>query len=167
MDKEEACAPPTCKETPPENCLKERIEMIRVILGDKGSGKTKRLIDMTNEALKSEHGNIIFIDDDKRYMYDLRHEIRFVDASEYPVAYKCRASEFLAFLCGMLSADFDLSLIAVDAFKKLVKTPLDDNEMENFFEKLEYLSNAHNCTFVLSISISEEEVPEFIRKYVV
>lgn len=141
--------------------------MIRVILGDKGSGKTKRLIDMTNEALKSEHDNILFIDDDKRYMYDLRHEIRFVDASEYPVVYKCRASEFLAFLCGMLSADFDLSLIAVDAFKKLVKTPLHDIEMENFFEKLEKLSEAHSCNFVLSISISEEEVPEFIRKYTV
>lgn len=140
--------------------------MIRVILGDKGSGKTKRLIDMTNEALKSAHGNIIFIDDDKRYMYDLRHEIRFVDASAYPV-YKCSASEFLAFLCGMLSADFDLSLISIDAFKKLVKTPLSDIEMENFFEKLEQISGAHNCNFVLSISVSEEEVPEFIRKYTV
>lgn len=139
--------------------------MIRVIMGDKGSGKTKRLIDMTNEALKSEHGNIIFIDDDKRYMYDLRHEIRFVDASEYPVANKCNANEFLAFICGMLSADFDLSLIAVDAFKKLVKTPLADAEMENFFSNLERLSDAHNCNFVLSISVSEEEVPEFIRKY--
>jgi len=139
--------------------------MIRVIMGDKGSGKTKRLIDMTNEALKSEHGNIIFIDDDKRYMYDLRHEIRFVDASEYPVAKKCNASEFLAFICGMLSADFDLSLIAIDAFKKLVKTPLADAEMENFFINLERLSDAHNCNFVLSISVSEEEVPEFIRKY--
>ena len=139
--------------------------MIRVILGGKGSGKTKRLIDMTNEALKSEHGNIIFIDDDKRYMYDLRHEIRFVDASEYPVAYKCKASEFLAFICGMLSADFDLSLIAVDAFKKLVKTPLDDIEMENFFEKLERMSETHHCNFVLSISSPEDEVPEFIRKY--
>lgn len=141
--------------------------MIRVILGDKGSGKTKRLIDMTNEALKSEHGNIIFIDDDKRYMYDLRHEIRFVDASEYPVAYKCRAGEFLAFICGMLSADFDLSLIAVDAFKKLVKTSLQDVEMEQFFEKLERLSKSHHCNFVLSISVTEEEVPEYIRKYVV
>ena len=139
--------------------------MIQVILGDKGSGKTKRLIDLTNDALKSEHGNIIFVDDDKRYMYDLRHEIRFVDASEYPVAYKCTASEFLAFLCGMLSADFDLSLIAVDAFKKLVKTPLQDIEMEKFFEDLEKLSNAHKCSFVLSISVSEDEVPEFIRKY--
>lgn len=141
--------------------------MIRVILGDKGSGKTKRLIDLTNDALKSEHGNIIFIDDDKRYMYDLRHEIRFVDASEYPAAYKCSCKAFLAFLCGMLSADFDLSLIAVDAFKKLVKTPLQDAEMEVFFEMLEHLSVAHHCNFVLSISAAEEEVPEYIRKYTV
>ena len=141
--------------------------MIRVILGDKGSGKTKRLIDLTNDALKSEHGNIIFIDDDKRYMYDLRHEIRFVDASEYPVAYKCQAGEFLAFLCGMLSADFDLTLIAVDAFKKLVRTPLTDPEMERFFETLENVSAAHHCSFVLSISEPEEEVPEYIRKYTV
>ena len=141
--------------------------MIQVILGDKGSGKTKRLIDRTNDALKSEHGNIIFIDDDKRYMYDLRHEIRFVDASEYPAAYKCTAQEFLAFVCGMLSADFDLSLIAVDAFKKLVKTPMEALEMEQFFENLEKISNAHNCSFVLSISSPEEEVPEYIRRYTV
>ena len=139
--------------------------MIQVILGDKGSGKTKRLIDLANEALKSEHGNIIFIDDDKRYMYDLRHEIRFVDASEYPAAYKCTAHEFLAFLCGMLSADFDLCLIAVDAFKKLVRTPLDDIEMEKFFENLETVAEAHRCKFVLSITSTGDEVPEYIRKY--
>lgn len=140
--------------------------MIQVILGDKGSGKTKRLIDLTNEALKQEHGNIIFIDDDKRYMYDLRHEIRFVDASEYPAVYKCAAHEFLGFLCGMLSADFDLSLIAVDAFKKLVKTELAADEMRDFFAQLEVLSENHNCNFVLSISGTQEDVPEYISKYV-
>ena len=59
--------------------------MIQVIYGKKGSGKTKRLLDMANDALKVEHGDIVFVDDDKRYMYDLRHEIRFVDASEYSV----------------------------------------------------------------------------------
>lgn len=139
--------------------------MIQVILGDKGSGKTKRLIDLTNEALKSEHGDIIFIDDDKRYMYDLRHEIRFVDASEYPV-YKCSAHEFLSFLCGMLSANFDLSLITVDAFKKLVKTELDTEEMQNFFATLEKISEEHNCSFVLSISVAEENVPDYMKKYV-
>lgn len=139
--------------------------MIQVILGDKGSGKTKRLIDLTNDALKNEHGSIIFVDDDKRYMYDLRHEIRFVDASEYPAAYKGTAREFLGFLCGMLSANFDLSLVAVDAFKKLVKTELDTDEMREFFEQLETLSEAHKCSFVLAISGAAEEIPEYIRKY--
>lgn len=140
--------------------------MIQVILGDKGSGKTKRLIDLTNEALKQEHGNIIFVDDDKRYMYDLRHEIRFVDASEYPAVYHCNAHEFLGFLCGMLSADFDLSLIAIDAFKKIVKTDIAAEEMSSFFAQLEKLSEAHHCNFVLSISCPESEMPEYLKKYV-
>ena len=141
--------------------------LIQIILGDKGSGKTKRLIDLVNESLKNEHGDIIFIDDDKRYMYDLRHEIRFVDASEYPVGHKCQASEMLGFICGMLSANFDLSLIAMDAFMKLVRTPLDDPEMKTFFEKLEALSEAHHCNFLISVSAQAESVPEFIRKYVI
>lgn len=140
--------------------------MIQVILGDKGSGKTKRLIDLANEALKQEHGNIIFVDDDKRYMYDLRHEIRFVDASEYPSVYHCNAHEFLGFLCGMLSADFDLSLVAIDAFKKIVKTDLAAEEMSDFFAQLEKLSETHNCNFVLSISSPESDVPEYLKKYV-
>ena len=139
--------------------------MIQVILGGKGSGKTKLLLDMTNNALKAEdgNGNIIFIDDDKRYMYDLRHEIRFVDASNYAAASKCTADAFLAFVSGMLAADFDITLIAIDAFKKLVVTPL--AELRGFFEELEKLSASHNCNFVLSISAPEEEVPEFIKQY--
>ena len=141
--------------------------MIRVILGDKGSGKTKRLLDMTNEALKEERGNIIFIDDDKRYMYDLHRDIRFVDASEYPSGYKCSAHEFLGFLCGMLSSNYDLTLISVDAFKKLVKTDLFSDEMKDFFVQLERLSERHGCDFVFCISSVREEVPDFILKYAV
>ena len=141
--------------------------MIQIILGGKGSGKTKRLIDIVNESLKKEHGDIIFIDDDKRYMYDLRHEIRFVDASEYPVGHKCRATEMLGFICGMLSANFDVTLIAMDAFMKLVSTSLEDEEMIAFFEKLEALSVGHHCDFLISVSASEEEVPEYIKKYAI
>lgn len=141
--------------------------MIQIILGNKGSGKTKRLIDLVNESLKNEHGDIIFIDDDKRYMYDLRHEIRFVDASEYPVGHKCTANEMLGFICGMLSANYDVSLVAMDAFKKLVRTPLEDAEMEEFFGKLEKLSEAHHCNFLISVSAAAEEVPEYISKYAI
>ncbi len=141
--------------------------MIQIILGDKGSGKTKRLIDLVNESLKNEHGDIIFVDDDKRYMYDLRHEILFVDASEYPVGHKCTTKEMLGFICGMLSANFDITLIAMDAFMKLVRTPLDDAEMEAFFQNLEKLSEQHHCKFLLSVSAPVETVPEFIQKYVI
>ena len=141
--------------------------MIQVILGSKGTGKTKLLLDMTNNALKAEHGkgNIIFIDDDTRYMYDLRHEIRFVDASNYTAARKCTTDAFLAFVSGMLAADFDLTMIAIDAFLKLVVTPM--AEMESFFTELEKLADEHNCNFVLSVSAPAEEVPEFIRRYAV
>ena len=141
--------------------------MIQIILGDKGSGKTKRLIDLVNESLKNEHGDIIFVDDDKRYMYDLRHEIRFVDASEYPVGHKCTANAMLSFMCGMLSANFDISLIAMDAFVKIVRTPRDAPEMEDFFKKLEALSEAHHCKFLISVSAPADTVPEFIQKYVI
>jgi len=141
--------------------------LIQIILGDKGSGKTKRLIDIVNESLKNEHGDIIFIDDDKRYMYDLRHEIRFVDASEYPVGHKCKANEMLGFICGMLSTNYDVALIAMDAFMKLVATPLDDEEMVRFFEKLEVLSEARHCNFLISVSAADDAVPEYIKKYVI
>ena len=139
--------------------------MIQVILGSKGSGKTKRLIDITNEALKVENGNVVFIDDDKRYMYDLRHEIRFVDASEYPAANSGSAEAFQAFICGMLAVNYDITLISIDAFKKLVKVDL--AETKGFFEALEKLSDEHHCKFVISISAPEEEVPDFIRAYAV
>ena len=143
------------------------IGLIQIILGDKGTGKTKRLIDLANESLKNEHGDIIFIDDDKRYMYDLRHEILFVDASEYPVGHKCTANEMLGFICGMLSANFDITLIVMDAFKKLIRTPLEDAEMETFFGKLEKLSEEHHCNFLISVSAAAEAVPEYIQKYVI
>lgn len=141
--------------------------MIQIILGDKGSGKTKRLIDLVNDSLKQEHGDIIFIDDDKRYMYDLRHEIRFVDASEYPVGHKSTATEMLGFICGMLSTNFDVTLVAMDAFMKLVRTPLEDAEMQVFFEKLEKLSESSHCNFLISVSAASDAVPEYIHKYVI
>lgn len=137
--------------------------MIQTILGEKGTGKTKRLIDMTNDALKVEHGDIVFIDDDKRYMYDLRHEIRFVDISEY--AKNFQADAFCAFISGMLAANFDISMIFIDAFKKIMVTPLDAPETEAMFAALEKLSEEHSCKMILSIGSAAETLPEYITKY--
>ena len=140
--------------------------MIQVIAGNKGSGKTKRLIDTANEALKSEHGIVVFIDDDKRYMYDLRHEIRFVDASEFAGVRGESAEVFLGFLSGMLSVNYDITLVCVDAFKKLIKkTELKDTEA--FFDGIEKLSQQTGCSFVINVRCDIDELPEFIKKYTI
>ena len=136
--------------------------MIQVILGKRGSGKTKRLIDLANDALKVEHGYIVFIDDDKRYMYDLRHEIRFVDASEYNVDNEDR---FFGMIAGMMSVNFDITLIFVDAFLKIVGKRAE--ELEWLFQKLDELSEAHHVNFVISVSGDPAEIPEFITRYAI
>ena len=74
--------------------------MVQVIYGKKGSGKTKRLIDLANEAVKEEQGDVLFIDDDNRYIFDLRHEIRFINAGDYGVR---SAQMFGGFICGLLA----------------------------------------------------------------
>ena len=78
--------------------------MIQIIAGKKGSGKTKRLIAQTNEAVNVKHGSILFIDDDKDYLYDVRHQVRFVDASEYGIN---DPDMFYGFICGIAAQDFD------------------------------------------------------------
>ena len=138
--------------------------MIQVIAGHKGSGKTKRLIDIANDAFKYEHGTVAFIDDDKRYMYDLRHEIRFVDVSENETVKGCTSDVFFGFLSGMLAMNYDLSLVCIDAFLKLVKkTNL--NDMEDFFARLNALSESSRCNFVINISCGEENMPAFVKQY--
>lgn len=134
--------------------------MIQVIHGKKGTGKTKRILDQANDAIKAHKGDVIFIDDDNRYMFDLRHEVRFVNAGEYG----CDSPEmFFGFLCGMLAQNFDISVVFIDAFLKLVKT--DVANTEEFFSRLEKLGDKHNVQFILSVSVDDAVAPEFIKKF--
>lgn len=134
--------------------------MIQVIHGKTGSGKTKRILDMANTAIKEHSGSVIFVDNDNRYMYDLRHEVRFVNAGEYD---SNSPEMFFGFLCGMLAQNFDISIIFIDAFLKLIKTDIANTA--EFFERLDDLSEKHNVDFVLSIKVEDAEAPEFLVKY--
>nr|WP_122012783.1 hypothetical protein [Maliibacterium massiliense] len=135
--------------------------MIEIICGKKGSGKTKRLISQTNEAVESSRGNIIFIDDDKDYLYDIRHQVRFIDASEYDID---SPKMFYGFLCGLVAQDFDLDTIFIDAFLRIVKYPM--SQLEECFQHMERIVEKHNIRLVLSVSCAEEEIPEYAAKYI-
>ena len=136
--------------------------MIQIIYGKKGSGKTKRLIDMANDSIKVENGYVVFVDDDTRYMYDLRHEIRFVDLSDYARREERSAAMFYGLISGMLAVNYDISLIYVDAFKKLVNT--DMAELEDLFTHLNALCVARKVKMVLSVSDDAADLPEFITR---
>ena len=136
--------------------------MIQVIAGKKGSGKTKRLIDMTNNTAKTSSHDVVFIDDDNRYMFDLRHQIRFINAGEFLLT---NDHMFIGFLCGVMSQNFDVGLISIDAFKKLIK--IEVNASSWFFERLESLSEKNHVDFLISISEDPDDLPDFIQKYVI
>ncbi len=134
--------------------------MIQIIAGKKGSGKTKRLIDMTNTAAHEGASDVIFLDDDNRYMFDIDHKVRFINAGDYHVH---SPEMFLGFLSGMLSQNFDVGVIFIDAFMKLCKTDLQDAEW--LFKAMEELSTKHHVQFVLSVSEDPDSMPDFMKQY--
>lgn len=136
--------------------------MITVIYGKKGSGKTKRIIDQANESIKVQKGDVLFIDDDNRYMFDLRHEIRFINAGEYSIR---SAQMFYGFVCGLLAQNFDVSLVFVDAFLKLCGGKVE--ALEELFNMLEAFSNHRDVKFVLSVSGDPDTMPEFVKKHTI
>ena len=131
-------------------------------LRHKGIRKTKRLIDLANETSKEEHGDVLFIDDDNRYIFDLRHEIRFINAADYGVR---SAQMFYGFICGLLAQNFDIRVLFVDAFLNLVRDDL--RGLGWLFDLLEKVSGQHGVRLVISCSGAPEDAPEFVQKYLI
>ncbi|MBR6443552.1 MAG: twitching motility protein PilT [Clostridia bacterium] len=136
--------------------------MIQVIAGKKGSGKTKRLIDLTNATARDAVHDVIFLDDDNRYMFDVDHKVRFINAEDYHIR---SADMFIGFLCGILSSNFDVGTIFIDAFLKLCHSELADTEP--IVKILTELGAKHNVDFVLSLSADPEEIPVFYKQYLI
>ncbi len=134
--------------------------MIKVLYGKKGMGKTKVLIDTANQMAMESKGDVVFIDGDSSLMYDLKHEIRFINATDFPVS---NDIGFLGFICGIISEDYDIDGIFIDGLTYLVKQSV--QSLEGFFSTLETISTKFNIKFVISMNGDEESAPEFLKKY--
>ena len=132
--------------------------MIQIISGTKGSGKSKQLIDIANEALAKESGFVVFIDDDNSYMFDLSSSIRFINAADYGID---SGKMLYGFICGIAAQDFDLEYVYVDGFKNFVQYEL--YELEPFFKDLSAFSEKHNINIILSISGNKDSLPAFMN----
>ncbi len=135
--------------------------MIKVVYGPKGMGKTRILVNEANKLAEHGKGSVVFIDDNKQLIFDLKRKIRFVDLSEYP---PLESAGFFGFICGILSQDYDVEGIFIDRLNFLTKVNV--VELESFFKNLETLNEKHNISFFITMNGLPKELPEFLKQYI-
>lgn len=135
--------------------------MVQIICGEKGTGKTKRIISLANSISNTAKGSMIFIDDDNSYMYDLGYSIRFVNITDYSIS---DPSMFLGFVCGLCASDFDLEYVFVDRFENVVHGELEG--LESFFSQLQDQCEKHKLNIVLSVSKGKDALPGYMLPFV-
>lgn len=134
--------------------------MVELLIGKKGTGKTKQLIDHVNNAVKVAKGNVVFISNDTgRNMYDVSSKARMADTTDFDIE---SYNELFGFICGIVSRDFDITNIFIDGIFKIVGTDSLDG-FEEFSTRLEKMSRQFNIAFVISMSIDVETAPDYIK----
>ncbi len=128
--------------------------MVQLIVGNKGKGKTKQLLDKVNSEIKEISGNIVYLDKSTKHMYELNNRVRLIDVSQYMIE---NSSEFIGLVCGIISQDHDLQQMYFDSFLKIAC--LEGQDITATVDKLESLSKRFDVTFILSVSMDESELP--------
>lgn len=128
--------------------------MIKLVVGRKGAGKTKIMVDLANEEAEITSGSIVFINTDSRLMYDLVHKIRFICMEEFP--HITNSDEYIGFLYGIISGDHDIAEIFIDSILKHADFELPD--LTEFIERLKDISKTHEVDFIVSISADKEQL---------
>ncbi len=126
--------------------------MITLILGKKGSGKTKKLMDLCNEAMAQSKGNVVFIEKDNTLTYNISHKVRLAAADEYAIN---GFNSLYGFIAGMCAGNYDITDIFVDSTLKIGG---DIAELLGFVEKLKVLSEKANTNIVMSVSADKGEI---------
>ena len=136
--------------------------MVQLIVGKKGKGKTKQLLDKVNSEVKDIAGSIVYLDKITKHMYELNNKVRLIDVSRYMIE---NESEFLGFVCGIISQDHDLEQMYFDSFLKIAA--LEDKDISAVVEKLERMSDFFQVDFILSVSRDESELPESVKDKII
>ncbi|MBR0139975.1 MAG: ATP-binding protein [Firmicutes bacterium] len=135
--------------------------MVKLLVGHKGSGKTKMMVDMANSSLDKVNGSVVFINKNHRLMYDLKYRIRVVCMEEYEQI--TNIDEYIGFILGIISQDHDIEMVFIDSILKHADVSV--SNLENFFERLSAISSTYGPDFIISVSADREELGDYINKY--
>lgn len=132
--------------------------MIDVIVGKKGSGKTKKLVERANEAVAKSNGNVVVIEKGLKLTYDISHQARLIDIDSYSIQ---GADALAGFLCGICAGNYDVTDIFVDSTLKIIGQDVDN--LTSFVERMNALSSLADTKITLLISMDAGKLPEKIK----
>ena len=139
--------------------------MVRLIVGNKGKGKTTEILAKANDSIKVATGSVVYLDKSSKHMYDLHRNIRLIDVSRFPIT---NSEQFVGFVCGIISQDHDLQEMYLDGFLKCTKLDEDDiDEINDTIRELDAVSTAFDIDFYISASIDVESLVPALREKVV
>lgn len=133
--------------------------MISLIYGGKGSGKTKKLIEVANAACNTNDGYAVYVTTKPKHSTQINSAIRFIDTNEYDLKTKDQA---MGFLKGILAANNDINLMYIDGLAYMVGMEVDD--MQDIYKELEVISNKFSVDFTITVSC--EVLPEYLKRYI-
>ncbi len=136
--------------------------MVKLIIGLKGSGKTKHLIELANSAVETSPGNVVCIEKGNKLLFDVRHQVRLVDTAVFSIE---SAKELYGMVCGIIGANYDIKDIFIDSSLKICGN--DKDEFVWFIEALNKLTTEREINCVTTASIAAEELPEALTKYII
>ena len=136
--------------------------MVQLIVGKKGKGKTKQLLDKVNSEVKDISGSIVYLDKSTKHMYELNNKVRLIDVSRYMIE---NADEFLGFVCGIISQDHDLEKMYFDSFLKI--SCLEGSDITEAIKALEAISAKFGVDFVLSVSADATELSDEVKSHII
>lgn len=135
--------------------------MIKVIIGQKGTGKTRAMVEMANKALHESKGEIVFINGDNRHMVDLKHQIRFVNAKEFGIK---ELNVFYGFLSGIVASNYDTDQIYIDGLLDIISGDL--RTIERFMFDIKRLSDKFDIHFIITMNGNPDSVPDFLSEFI-
>lgn len=128
--------------------------MVKLLIGKKGSGKTKTMLDMANEVVEESKGSVIFINKNQRLMCDLKHKIRVVCMEDFQ--HITNSDEYIGFIYGIISSDHDIETVFIDSILK--HADINEDNIPEFLSRLKKISQRYDIEFVVSLSTEKEEL---------
>jgi RecA/RadA recombinase len=137
--------------------------MVQLIVGPKGTGKTKRMIALANDRAEESNGSVIFINKNQRLMYDLRYKIRVVCMDDYEEI--TNSDEYIGFIFGIISSDHDIEAVFIDSILK--HADVNKEDIPEFLDRLARISEKYGIEVIVSLSVQPEELGDAILRFTV